>query len=210
MQVAVLGLGRFGTELALSLANEGHDVLAIDSSEAAVLGVTDQVSKVAIADITDERALRAVGVEHLSTGVVATSEIEASVLATMNLISLGVEAVYAKAQNERHALMLRRLGVQRVVEPEKEGGQRFAHMLRLRDATDYLSVTRDYGLATYTPPPALYGKTLDQLDDEHSTRRLLMLVRQDRVQLNPLRSQPIRAGDLLIFAGSDEDLARGL
>jgi len=210
MQVAVLGLGRFGTQLALSLEDEGHDVLAIDLSETEVQRVADRLTKVAIADMTDEQALRDLGIENMDVGVVATAYLEASVLAAMNLLSLRVPNVYAKAQSERHAKILRRLGVQRVVEPEKEGGQRFAHLLRLREAKDYLSLTSDYGVAIYEPPPRLYGTTLDQLDEEASTRRLLMMVRDDEVQLNPVRSQAIKANDLLIFSGADEDLAREL
>ena len=210
MQVAVLGLGRFGTQLALSLADEGHEVMAIDLSETEVQRVANRLTKVAIADMTDEQALRDLGIGNMDVGVVATAYLEASVLAAMNLLSLGVRDVYAKAQSERHAMMLRRLGVQRVVEPEKEGGQRFAHLLRLREAKDYLSLTSDYGVAIYEPPPRLYGTTLDQLDEEQSTRRLLMMVRDDEVQLNPVRSQAIKANDLLIFSGADEDLAREL
>ncbi len=210
MQVAVLGLGRFGTQLALSLAEEGHEVLAVDLNEAEVQQIANSVTKAAIADMTDEQALRDLGIENMDVGVVATAYLEASVLAAMNLLSLGVRDVYAKAQSDRHAMMLRRLGVQRVVEPEKEGGQRFAHLLRLREAKDYLSLTSQYGVAIYDPPPRLYGTTLDQLDEENSTRRLLMLVRDDEVQLNPVRSQAIKANDLLIFSGADEDLSREL
>jgi trk system potassium uptake protein TrkA len=210
MQVAVLGLGRFGSQLSQSLTEEGHEVLAIDISESEVQRVADRVTKAAIADITDEQALRDLGVGNMDVGVVATAFIEASVLAAMNLQSLGVPAVYAKARSDRHATMLRRIGVQRVVEPEKEGGLRFAHLLRLRQAKDYLSLTREYGVAVYEPPPRLYGTTLDKLDEDSSTRRLLMLVRDDEVQLNPVRSQTIKANDLLIFSGADEDLAKEL
>lgn len=210
MQVAVLGLGRFGTQLAESLSEEGHEVLAIDLSESEVQGIAERVTKAAIADITDEQALRDLGVGNMDVGVVATAFIEASVLAAMNLQLLGVPEVYAKARSQRHATMLRRIGVQRVVEPEKEGGLRFAHLLRLRQAKDYLSLSRDYGIAVYEPPPRLYGTTLDKLDEERSTRRLLMLVRDNEVQVNPVRSETIKANDLLIFSGADEDLAKDL
>ena len=210
MQVAVLGLGRFGTQLAESLSEEGHEVLAIDLSESEVQGIAERVTKAAIADITDEQALRDLGVGNMDVGVVATAFIEASVLAAMNLQLLGVPEVYAKARSQRHATMLRRIGVQRVVEPEKEGGLRFAHLLRLRQAKDYLSLSRDYGIAVYEPPPRLYGTTLDKLDEERSTRRLLMLVRDNEVQVNPVRSETIKANDLLIFSGADEDLAADL
>jgi trk system potassium uptake protein TrkA len=210
MQVAVLGLGRFGTQLAESLAEEGHEVLAIDTSENEIQQIADRVTKAAIADITDEQALQDLGVGNMDVGVVATAVLESSMLAAMNLQSLGVPEVYAKAGSQRHATMLRRIGVQRVIEPEKEGGLRFAHLLRLRQAKDYLSLSREYGIAVYEPPPRLYGTTLDRLDAEDTTRRLLILVRDDQVQLNPVRSQTIKANDLLIFSGADEDLAKEL
>jgi trk system potassium uptake protein TrkA len=210
MQVAVLGLGRFGTQLAESLAEEGHEVLAIDISENEIQQIADRVTKAAIADITDEQALRDLGVGNMDVGVVATAVLESSMLAAMNLQSLGVPGVYAKAGSQRHATMLRRIGVQRVIEPEKEGGLRFAHLLRLQQAKDYLSLTREYGVAVYEPPPRLYGTTLDKLDADSTTRRLLMLVRDNEVQLNPVRSQTIKANDLLLFSGADEDLAADL
>ena len=212
MQIAILGLGRFGSELALTLADEGHEVLGIDMDEHEVHHVADSIAKAAIADITDEDALEELGVGSVTVGVVATADLEASVLATMNLMSLGIKDVYANAQNDRHATMLRRLGVQRVMQPEKEGGQRFAHLLRLhdRDVHDYLSVTKDYGIAVYQPPPRLYGTPLSDLDDVKSTRRLIMLVRNDEIQINPSISQEIQNDDLLIFSGDDLDLAKGL
>lgn len=210
MQVAILGLGRFGTQLTRSLAALGHDVLAVDQGEAEVQRVADQAAKAAIADITDVEALRDLGVAGMDVGVVATAVLEASVLATMNLQSLGVPQIYAKARSDRHATILQRLGAQRVMQPEKDGGERFAHLLQVRGAEDYLTLTRDYGIGVYAPPAQLVGKPLDALDGNVKTRRLLLLVRNDEIQLNPVRSQLIEPGDKLVFAGADEDLAKEL
>lgn len=210
MQVAILGLGRFGTQLTRSLAALGHDVLAVDQGEAEVQRVADQAAKAAIADITDVEALRDLGVAGMDVGVVATAVLEASVLATMNLQSLGVPQIYAKARSDRHATILQRLGAQRVMQPEKDGGERFAHLLQVRGAEDYLTLTRDYGIGVYAPPSQLVGQPLDALDGNVKTRRLLLLVRNDEIQLNPVRSQLIEPGDKLVFAGADEDLAKEL
>ncbi len=210
MQVAVLGLGRFGTELALSLARQGHEVLAVDSSATTVARIADDVAKAAIADITDQAALRDLGVHTMDAAVVATSALEASVLASINLQELGVQPIYAKARSERHAQILQRLGADRVIEPEKDGGQRFAHLLRVRNAQDYLSLSADYGIGLYRATSALHGETLERLDQQNTTRRLLMVVQGEKVQLNPPLSQKIEPGDLLVFAGTDEDLAREL
>lgn len=209
MQVAVLGLGRFGGQVVRTLAQQGHEVLAIDMDDAEVARVAAIAARAAIADIRDEDALRDLSVADVDAGIVATAVLEASVLATMNLQSLGVPEIYAKARSERHATILRRLGADRVVQPEKEGGERFAHLLRVRGARDYLPLTPTYGVGAYTPPARLTGTPLSDIA-EAGTRRLLMVVRGDEVQLNPVRSQPIEAHDLLIFAGADEDLAHDL
>ncbi len=209
MQVAVLGLGRFGSQLVMTLADQGHEVLAVDTSEAEVTRVAAVAAKAAIADIQDEAALRDLNVAAMDVAIVATAVLEASVLATMNLQSLGVRSIYCKARSERHATILRRLGAERVVQPEKEGGERFAHLLRVRGAQDYLPLTPTYGIGVYTPSGRLSGMPLSDVS-ESGTRRLLMVVRGDEVQLNPVRSSPVQANDLLIFAGSDEDLAQDL
>ncbi len=210
MQVAVLGLGRFGRELALSLARQGHEVLAIDNSAVTVQQIADDVAKAAIADITDIAALRDLGVQDMDAAVVATSALEASVLASINLQELGVQPIYAKARSERHAQILQRLGADRVVEPEKEGGERFAHLLRVRGAQDYLSLSQDYGIGIYRATSALHGETLERVEHPETTRRLLMVVQGEQVQLNPPLSQTIEPGDLLVFSGTDDDLAREL
>lgn len=210
MQVVVLGLGRFGRQLSLTLAELGHDVLAVDQTETEVQLIAEQVSKAASADITDLDALRDLGVSGMDVGVVATAELEASVLGTMNLITLGVGTVHAKARSERHATILRRIGAHRVFQPEADGGERVAHLLIARTAQDYMTLTRDYGIGVYAPPDRLVGQTLDDLDTQARTRRLLLVVRGDEVQLNPVRSQVIQAGDCLVFAGTDADLARDL
>ena len=210
MQVAVLGLGRFGTELALSLARQGHEVLAVDSSATTVQRLAENVAKAAIADITDVAALRDLGVHNMDAAVVATSALEASVLASINLQELGVQPIYAKARSDRHAQILQRLGADRVVSPEKEGGERFAHLLRVRGAQDYLSLSQDYGIGIYRATTALHGQTLDRVEHPDSNRRLLMVVQGEEVQLNPPLSRTIEPGDLLVFAGTDDELAREL
>ena len=210
MQVAVLGLGRFGSQLVRELARLDHEVLAVDSNEGRVQRAAPHCEKAAVADITDELALRDLGVGGMDAGVVATGVLEASVVAAMNLRSLGVRSVYAKASTELHASILQRIGVSRVVQPEQEGGARFAHLLRLDSASDYLSLSADYGIGVYPAPRHLHGRPLSAVDSGETTRRLLMVVRDGGVELNPVRDRVIEPGDALVFAGRDEDLSPNL
>ena len=213
MEIAVLGLGRFGRQLARTLALEGHNVLVLDRDERIVQDLADEVTKAVTLDITDAEALEDVGAGHVEVGVIATTEIEASVLAALNLQALQVPTIHAKASNQRHATILRRLGVQRVVIPEEEGGERFSHLIRMPGSADYLPLTPGYGIGVYTSPESWTGQTLEWIlapvkGEGSGTRRLLMIVRGETVQLNPVRTQAIEAGDRLVFAGSDDDLRR--
>ena len=210
MEIAVLGLGRFGSALASSLAGLGHEVLGVDLNEGRVQRAAAVCARAAIADVTDEQALRDLGLAAMDAAIVATGLIEASVLAAMNAQALGVDAVYAKASNPLHASILERIGVRRVVQPEYEGGARFAHLIRLQGARDYLSLTADYGIGVYDAPAHLDGQPLRAIESDATTRRLLMVARDGEVELNPVRDRPIAAGDGLVFAGKDEDLARPL
>lgn len=210
MQIAVLGLGRFGEQLVRELGRLDHEVLAIDTSEVRVQRSAPHSAKAAVADITDELALRDLGVGGMDAGVVATGVLEASVVAAMNLQALGVRAIYAKASTELHASILERIGVSRVVQPEQEGGARFAHLLRVEGARDYLSLSADYGIGVYPAPEHLHGQTLAAVDTGDTTRRLLIVVRDGQIDLNPVRDRVIGPGDALVFAGRDDDLAREL
>ncbi len=212
MQVAVLGLGRFGSHLAEMLQEQGHDVLAVDMDAGVVNAVADLVARAMIADITDLDALREIAVGDVDVAVVSTAELDASVLALMNCQTLGVPLVFAKARSDRHTLILERLGADRVMRPERDGAERFAHMLQVSQARDFLPLTQAYGVATFEAPRVWIGRRLDAAAsiDSAPTRRLLAVVRGQEVQLNPVLSQEIERGDLLVYAATDEDLARPL
>lgn len=209
MQIAVLGLGRFGSHLAESLQEQGHEVLAVDIDAVVVQRLADDVARAMIADITDVDALRELGVDSVDVGVVSTAELDVSVLATMNCQTLGVPLVFAKARSERHALILERLGADRVMQPERDGAERFAHILQVSAARDFLPLTPAYGVAIFEAPRVWTGRRLEAAAsvEKAPTRRLLAVVRGQEVQLNPVLSQEIESGDLLVYAATDEDLS---
>ena len=160
MQVAVLGLGRFGSHLAEALDDLGHEVLAIDLDESNVHELAPRVTDARIADITDIDALRALSLGEVDVAVVATADLEASVLAMMNLKQLDVQMVYAKASTDRHARILRLLGAQRVIRPERDGAERFAHIIRVASASDFLPLTASYGIGVFPiRRPGLVGQS---------------------------------------------------
>jgi trk system potassium uptake protein TrkA len=207
-QVLVIGLGRFGTAVALELSGLGHEVLALDNSEEVVNDIAPKVTHAVQVDATDEDALRAVGAADFRFAVVAiSSATEASIFATMALHDLGVGTVIAKASDSLHGEILRRVGATRVVYPEREAGQRVAHLFAVPQVVDYLDVGPRYGIQKLHPPEAWIGRSLGQLDLRGRLKLTPIALRRDKdVTVNPHDTEIIREGDELILIGLDEKL----
>jgi trk system potassium uptake protein len=158
--VVVVGLGRFGTALALELTRRGTEVMGIDNRSKVVQAVSGQLAHVVTADSTDIEALRQLGVAEYYRAVVAIgTDIEASILTTSLLVELGVTDIWAKALNRQHGRILERVGAHHVVLPEHDMGERVAHLLAGR-ILDYVEVDADFAMAKTKPPRELVGVTL--------------------------------------------------
>jgi trk system potassium uptake protein TrkA len=148
LQVAVLGLGRFGAAVARELTLLGHDVLAVDIDQNIVQEVAKDVTHAVQADITDPEALKALGMHRLDAAVIGVSEsLEVSVLASVLLKELGLPHIVAKAANELHGHVLRQVGVTQVVYPEIETASRVAHSFAARSVEGYFAVAPGFGMA---------------------------------------------------------------
>jgi trk system potassium uptake protein len=209
-QVAVLGLGRFGRAVARELTRLGHEVLAVDTSERVVQEVLPDVTHAAQADVTDDDALRELGLEDFHTVVIAiTSNLEASILATALVRRLGVRRILAKAGSELHGSILEQVGATRVVYPERETGMRVAHSFAAPAVRDYLDVAPGYGVAKVPIPPSAAGKSLGDIGSRADYGvTVLALHRGGEVTLNPPPTEALQAGDEVIVAGRDDDLER--
>jgi trk system potassium uptake protein len=208
-QVAVIGLGRFGTAVATTLYEIGHDVLAIDSDRRTIQDITGRVTHAVQADATDAEVLRETGVAGFDTGIVGvSSHLEQSILITLNLSQLGVANVIAKAQTAQHGEILARIGVHRVVYPEREMGMRLAHSFAAPAVVDYMSLGPEYGISKVRPPRAFVGRSLTDLRlREQYGMSLLAIERGLRVIFNPRLDEVVRAEDFLVVAGEDEAMA---
>ncbi len=208
--ILVIGLGRFGTAAALELEQLGHEVLAVDRSEAAVNDIAPEVTHAVQLDASDEAALKSVGAGEFDYAIVAISgSTEASIFATMALKNLGVGHVIAKAATALHGAILERVGADRVVYPEREMGTRAAHSLAIPDVIDYLDVAPRFGIVKVRPPASFVGRSLKELDLPGRFQvSPIVLRRGTDVTFNPHRDVVIAAGDELILMGSDERLER--
>jgi trk system potassium uptake protein len=160
--VVVIGLGRFGTSVALSLLRLGHEVLAVDEDPALVQRWADEMTHVVSADSTDEDALRQLGVAGFSRAVVGIgTDIEASVLTVLALAELGVKEVWAKAISVKHGQILHRVGAHHVVYPETAMGERVAHMVS-GAMIDYIEFDDGFSIARTKSPQEAIGRTLGE------------------------------------------------
>ena len=211
-QVVVAGLGRFGTAVATTLCQVGHEVLAIDQDEKKVQAIISQVTHGAQADITNEAALKELGVPNFDVAVVGVgSDLQVSLLVTVLLQRMGVPYVISRAENELHGLTLSKIGASKVVYPNREAGERLAHSLALPDVLDYLEVSASFGVSKITPPPGTVGRTLEDSDLGSRSKlglTVLMISRGDNVILNPDRFEKVEQHDILIVAGKDEQLEK--
>lgn len=160
--VVVIGLGRFGTALALELNRNGTEVLAIDQQPNVVQRLAGSLTRVIAVDSTDIDALREVGVADFVRAVVAIGvDQQSSILTTALLSDLGVTDIWAKALNAQHAKILERVGARHIFQPEQEMGERVAHLLSGR-MQDYLEVDKDWALVKTAPPRFLVGVPLGE------------------------------------------------
>ncbi|WP_436791916.1 potassium channel family protein [Yinghuangia sp. YIM S10712] len=172
--VVVIGLGRFGSSLALELTRHDTEVLAIDSRPKVVQSLAGQLTHVVAADSTDIEALRQLGVPDFYRAVVGIgTDIEASILTTSLLVELGIDDIWAKAISRQHGRILDRIGAHHVVFPEHDMGERVAHMVSGR-MLDYIAVDEDFAIIKVTPPRDLVGIPLR--DTQLRTRRGVTIV----------------------------------
>jgi trk system potassium uptake protein TrkA len=159
---AVLGLGRFGSAIADALTRLGHEVLAVERSAELVQEWSGRLTHVVEADATSIDALRQLGVQDLPIAVVGIgTSIEASVLATANLVDLGTKQIWAKAITASHGRILERIGAHHVVYPEADAGERVAHLVSGK-LLDYIEFDDGFAIVKMRPPKETQGFTLGE------------------------------------------------
>ncbi len=150
----VIGLGRFGTEMALKLYNCGEDVMAIDTNEVIIDKLADRVTKAVAADARDLDVLKKLGVDDFDGAIVAVgSDLGASALITMNLKTLGVPYILCKAHDDTYREILEKLGADRVIIPEREMADKLAMGLTTAGVMEYIELSNEYGIVEMTPRP---------------------------------------------------------
>ena len=209
-QYAVIGMGRFGTSVAMTLVNSGQEVLVVDSDEERIQKVADFFTHAVVLDTTEEASLAAVGIRNFDMVVVAIGhDVQASVLTTLLLKEMGVKHIVAKAANVLHGKMLDKVGADQVVFPERDMGQRIAHNLMSTNIIDYFEVAPDLGIIEVDVKGDLVGKSLfeSNLREKYSIT-VIAIRRNGKISLSPGPGEKLMESDRLILVGDNIGIQR--
>ncbi|MCP1132071.1 TrkA family potassium uptake protein [Paenibacillus polysaccharolyticus] len=209
-QFAVIGLGRFGSSLAQELMELGYEVLGIDKNEELVEDMSDLVTHAVVADATDEEVLRSLGIRNFDCGIVAIGDdIQTSILTAILLKELGVKTVVAKAISVLHGRALDKLGIDRVVYPERDMGIRVAHQLVTPNLLDYIELSNDYSIVEMKVPSCLHNKTLASLNARvRFNCSIVALQKEAGVIIAPTAMDSLQMGDIMVIIGNNGDIDR--
>jgi trk system potassium uptake protein TrkA len=213
---AVIGLGRFGAAMAKTLADLGHEVIGIDGDADRVRALADVVSLAMELDATDERALRAAGIKDVDVAVVSIGEnIESSLLVVTLVRELGIPTIVAKAVTPLHGRILEKLGVTRIVFPEREMAVRIAHSLVVPNVIDYIELSNEFSIVDVPAPVDFVGKTLREIGLRARFGLTTIAIKhpartgdRDFTNIAPGPDDVIQAGDVLSLLGSNERLGQ--
>lgn len=206
-QFLVLGLGRFGESVARSLGGLGHEVLAVDSDEEIIKAVAPHVTQAVQADATDEETLRTLGADSFDVAVVAIGNIRDSILVTVLCKEAGIGQVVAKAVDDLHAKVLRKVGADRVVFPERDMGARVAKSLVTPNILDMMAVADDHQIAELIAPAAWHDRTLVDVNVRRNYGLSVLAIHRGKEFLaSPGADTVLHDGDVLLVLGRQESI----
>lgn len=203
--VLVIGLGRFGASIALTLEKLGTQVLAIDTDEELVQKHSGQLTHVVRADATQPEVLDQIGASDFSIAVVGVgTSVESSVLIAANLVDLGNPVIWAKAISAAHGKILQRIGCHHVVYPEADAGKRVAHLVNGR-LMDFIEFDDDFAIVKMRPPHEVQGMTLADSDIRRRHGVTVVGVKSPGKDFTyAVPETMVAAHDLLIVSGRTE------
>ena len=206
----VIGLGRFGSQVARELCKLGCEVLVVDVSPELVSQISNDVTHAVVGDAQDKEVLRALGAKDFECGIVAIGDnLAASVLVTMNLKELGVPYVICKAHDETHCRVLQKLGADRAIVPEQEQAARLAKSLSSHNVLDYIELSDEYGIIDIPVPGSWKGKSLKELNVRAALGvNILAIRRGGKINVSPGADFTFAEGDVVVVLGDNAALKK--
>lgn len=207
MKFCVIGLGRFGYQLAASLSDQGNEVLAVDKSETIVDSISDHVTQAVCIQVSDEESLTSIGVEDIDTAIVAIGEdfAQSTLITALLKRGLGVQTVIARAMNKIHENILKLVGADKVISLEREMAHRLSEKLSMPFG-DLVHITKNFATTQIQAPPSLVGKSVKEICKSKKLSAACIAVQKgsQMVLINP--EYIIMDEDILLFAGERKAL----
>jgi len=222
-QFAVIGLGKFGTKVALTLSEKGGQVLAVDEDIRKVEEIKDHVAQAVCLDSTDEDAMRAAGLEDVDAAIVAPGEnLELSILTTAILKRLGVPQIVARAVSDLHAQILLSVGASRIINVEEQMGEQVARSIIAPEIHEQFPLATGHSLAEVVPRPEFLGQTIGKINFRQQYGVNIIAIQKRNpvvtpdgrnafeISINdlPKPTDVIEDNDILVVVGSDENIER--
>ena len=203
----VLGLGRFGQSFAKTLVSLGHDVLVVDKDEETVQQFSNEVTHAIAGDAANEELLNSLGIKNFDATIIAIGEIQPSILCAVLLKEFGSNYILAKASNDLHAKVLYKIGVDKVIFPERDMGIRAANSILSKNIIDIFELSPDYSIMEITVPQSWVGKTIGDLEVRTKYGVNIAGVRSSNsLNLLPNANTKFKENDIIIVMGENSDL----
>lgn len=209
---AVIGLGNFGFHAAKALYEDNNEVLAIDTDKGRVQAIDAYCTEAILIDATDKEALKSLGLENMDGVIVSTgTKISISILICLYLHEIGVKNILAKALDEDHEKILKRVGATQIIHPERDMAIRISRGLSRPNILDFIPLSEDYDLIQVGPPRDFIGKNLKELNLRAKYNVHIIAIKElvpENFVLVPPASFVIKDSDILIILGKSEDIRK--
>lgn len=205
-QIAVIGCGRFGMSLAITLGKLGNEVMVIDKDEEIINSIADKVTHAIICDVSVDGSLKELGLANFDICVVAIgSDYKTSIIATVEAKELGIPKIIAKATDNVQAMVLRKIGADRVIIPEKDMGVRVANNISNSNILDSINLSDEYSLVEISPMEVWVGKSIkdSEIRNRHHVN-IVAIKNKDGLEINVGADYVIKSSDILLVAGRND------
>lgn len=204
----VFGLGRFGSAVAKTLTELGHEVLAIDENFDRVQALADKVTTSIQTDMMDDLATENIGLKNFDGAVIAIGgNFEAAIMATIAAKNAGIPLILAKANSEKHGQILLKVGADEIVYPERDMGSRVAHSIVSKNLIDYIQISKELSIAEVKTPNEWIGKTIEELSIRNNYNITILGIETDNeLETNPSSDKKLKVDDILVIVGKDKDI----
>ena len=209
---AVIGLGNFGFHAAKALYEDGNEVVAIDADKARVQAIDAYCTEAVVLEATDRESLKALGLEGMDGVIVSTgTKISTSILICLYLQEIGVKKILAKALDEDHGKILKRVGATEIIHPERDMALRISRALSRPNVLDFIPLSDEFDLVQVGPPSEFIGKSLMDLNLRARYNVHIIAIKElvpENFLLVPPANFVIKDSDILIMLGKSEDIRK--